>query len=56
VSAAELTRTLAVGEEARMEFSVEVGAGASRRSRVAIDLAVGQLYLGQHAEALVDVE
>jgi glyoxylase-like metal-dependent hydrolase (beta-lactamase superfamily II) len=56
VSAPELTRTLAVGEEARMEFSVEVGAGASRRSRVAIDLAVGQLYLGQHAEALVDVE
>ena len=56
VSAPELTRMLAVGEEASIPFSITAGDSASRRSRVAVDIAIGDLYLGQHAEALVDVE
>ncbi len=45
---------LAVGEEASASFVVVVG-GPVRRARLAVDVTVGDLRLGQHAEALVDV-
>ncbi|HEX6499092.1 MAG TPA: MBL fold metallo-hydrolase [Micromonosporaceae bacterium] len=38
-----------------IEIEVTVGGAARRRARVAIDVRIGDLYLGQHAEALVDV-
>lgn len=38
-----------------IEIEVTVGGTAQRRARVAIDVRVGDLHLGQHAEALVDV-
>ncbi len=38
-----------------VEMEAVVGGSASERNRVAVDLTVGDLRLGQHAEALVDV-
>ena len=46
---------LAVGETAELAVVVTVGGGPRRRERVAVDLTVGALRLGQHVEALVDV-
>jgi hypothetical protein len=41
----------------RERIDIEVTAGAPRRrARVAVDVRIGQLYLGQHAEAIVDVQ
>jgi len=42
------------GDTAEVAFDVVVG-GPVRRARVAVDVTVGDLRLGQHAEALVDV-
>jgi glyoxylase-like metal-dependent hydrolase (beta-lactamase superfamily II) len=50
-----LERELAAGEEAEFEFDLHVGPGAVRRARVAVDVTIGHLALGQHAEALVTV-
>jgi hypothetical protein len=36
------------------EIEVTVG-GPRRRARIAVDVSVGELHLGQHAEAVVDV-
>lgn len=47
--------SLEPGEEAVVEFSVRVG-DPVRRARIAIDVTIGELRLGQHAEALVDVD
>jgi hypothetical protein len=41
-------------EEATVEFNV-VAATPGRRQRLAVDVSIGDLLLGQHAEALVDV-
>jgi glyoxylase-like metal-dependent hydrolase (beta-lactamase superfamily II) len=41
--------------EASVEFTV-VPSAPGRRWRIAIDVSIGELLLGQHAEALVDVE
>lgn len=41
-------------EEATVEMNV-VATTPGRRRRVAVDVAVGELLLGQHAEAMVDV-
>jgi glyoxylase-like metal-dependent hydrolase (beta-lactamase superfamily II) len=38
----------------RVEVEVTVG-GPRRRARIAVDVSVGTLHLGQHAEAVVDV-
>jgi glyoxylase-like metal-dependent hydrolase (beta-lactamase superfamily II) len=38
-----------------IEMEAVVHAGAQRRARVAVDVTIGDLELGQHAEALVDV-
>jgi len=38
-----------------VELEAVVGGPAARRSRVAVDVSIGDLKLGQHAEALVDV-
>ncbi|GMA91016.1 MBL fold metallo-hydrolase [Homoserinibacter gongjuensis] len=45
---------LAAGEEREVTFSVTAGE-AGRRMRVALDVTIGELRLGQHVEALVDV-
>lgn len=45
---------LAAGEERAVPLVVVVG-GPARRARVAVDVTVGDLRLGQHSEALVDV-
>lgn len=42
-------------DEAVVQFRVEPGAGPVRRARVAADLTAGDMWLGQQAEALVDV-
>jgi glyoxylase-like metal-dependent hydrolase (beta-lactamase superfamily II) len=55
VEPAELRMRLGPGEEAELEFAVTVGASVVRRARVAVDVTLGELRLGQHAEALVDV-
>jgi hypothetical protein len=46
--------TLAAGEEREVTFAVTAGE-AGRRMRVALDVTIGELRLGQHVEALVDV-
>jgi glyoxylase-like metal-dependent hydrolase (beta-lactamase superfamily II) len=38
-----------------IEIEVTVGGPKRRRARVAVDVGIGELQLGQHAEALVDV-
>jgi glyoxylase-like metal-dependent hydrolase (beta-lactamase superfamily II) len=38
-----------------IEIEVTVGGPMRRRARVAADVSIGDLHLGQHAEALVDV-
>lgn len=43
------------GEERTVQMRVRVGEKPCRRARVAVDLTIGDLRLGQHAEALVDV-
>lgn len=52
----EAVQTVRLGphEEATVEFSV-VATTSGRRQRIAVDLSVGTLLLGQHAEAVVDV-
>ncbi|GAB3618174.1 hypothetical protein GCM10027416_27310 [Okibacterium endophyticum] len=52
---AELLVELEPGEEREVSFSVRVGAGAERRARIALDVTIGSLMLGQHTEALIDV-
>jgi glyoxylase-like metal-dependent hydrolase (beta-lactamase superfamily II) len=42
------------GQE-EIEIEVTVGGPPRRRARVAVDVSIGELDLGQHAEALVDV-
>ncbi|MCM3658266.1 MBL fold metallo-hydrolase [Agromyces mediolanus] len=51
---AETTVSLEPFEEGSVEFTV-VAAADGLRQRVAVDVVVGDLMLGQHAEALVDV-
>ncbi len=53
-SAPELGRHLGPHEEARVEFTA-TPMSPGRRRRIAIDVTLGDLALGQHAEAIVDV-
>ncbi len=46
---------LGAGAGADVEFEVAVGDTPQRRARMAVDVRIGDLHLGQHAEALVDV-
>ena len=50
----ELTLTLGPGEESSVRFT-GIPASAGRRQRIAIDVTIGDLLLGQHAEAFLDV-
>lgn len=43
-------------EERKVQIEVRVGDELRRRARVSFDLTIGDLKLGQHAEALVDVD
>jgi glyoxylase-like metal-dependent hydrolase (beta-lactamase superfamily II) len=43
------------GEERDVSFDVVPSGGGSKRYRVTVDLTIGGLLLGQHAEALVNV-
>jgi len=48
--------TLSLPPLGQEEIEVEVMVGEPRRrARVAVDVAIGELQLGQHAEAIVDV-
>ncbi|SEE12767.1 MBL fold metallo-hydrolase [Ruania alba] len=47
--------TLEPGGTARVPFTVTAAGPPRRRGRIAVDLTVGDLRLGQHAEALIDV-
>jgi len=51
----EIALELEPREEAAVRFTV-TPAGAGRRRRIAVDVTIGDLRLGQHAEALLDVE
>lgn len=50
----ELALDLGASEEASVQLTV-TPAAVGRRQRLAIDVTIGHLRLGQHAEALVDV-
>ncbi|WP_150307051.1 MBL fold metallo-hydrolase [Planctomonas psychrotolerans] len=50
-----LERMLTPGEEAALSYDVLVGGAFSRRERLAVDVTIGSLRLGQHAEALLTV-
>jgi hypothetical protein len=43
------------GEDRTVQLRVRVGRVPTVRARVAVDTTIGELMLGQHAEALVDV-
>jgi hypothetical protein len=47
--------TLSAGEERRVPLAVVVGDRPATRARIAVDVTIGDLRLGQHAEALVEV-
>ncbi|WP_324650428.1 MBL fold metallo-hydrolase [Georgenia sp. H159] len=51
------TATVGVGvdESATVTFAVQPSGGEHRRARCAVDVTIGDLALGQHAEALIDV-
>ena len=46
---------IAGGAEATLELRLTAPATSARRARVAVDVSVGDLCLGQHAEAVVEV-
>jgi glyoxylase-like metal-dependent hydrolase (beta-lactamase superfamily II) len=50
----ELVLTLGAGEERDVVFVVRSDPEPRRRARVSVDVTIGSLRLGQHAEALVD--
>lgn len=53
-STPEISFDLAPGEERQVQIQIRCGDTAQRRARVALDVTIGTLRLGQHAEALVD--
>ena len=53
-SSAELHRRLEPHEEALVDFTV-TPTTPGRRQRIAVDVTLGELALGQHAEALIEV-
>ncbi|SEB58380.1 Glyoxylase, beta-lactamase superfamily II [Paramicrobacterium humi] len=54
--AGETSVDLAAAEEREVSIVVRAGDGPARRCRVALDVTIGSLRLGQHTEALVDIE
>ncbi|BDZ46081.1 MBL fold metallo-hydrolase [Naasia aerilata] len=56
VLAAPPPTRLQPGEEREVELRLAAAAEPARRARVAVDVTIGPLRLGQHSEALVDVE
>ena len=53
-SGQEFAIDLEPGEESSVQLTV-TPASSGRRQRIAIDVTIGDLLLGQHAEALLDV-
>ncbi|MGN6272645.1 MAG: MBL fold metallo-hydrolase [Protaetiibacter sp.] len=56
VEPATARAALAPGEERELIFTVTTGTAPGRRHRIALDVTIGALRLGQHVDALVDVE
>jgi glyoxylase-like metal-dependent hydrolase (beta-lactamase superfamily II) len=56
IEPAEARVALEPGEEHEVAFTVTAGPHAGRRNRLALDVTIGELRLGQHVEALVDVQ
>ncbi len=52
---AERRVALAAGQQAEVAWTVRVGKDAVHRARVAVDVRIGDLMLGQQAEAVLDV-
>lgn len=50
----EISFHLAPGEEREVQIQIRTGGTPQRRARVGLDVTIGTLRLGQHAEALVD--
>ena len=55
VDPAQWRRTVAPDQVVSVLFRVQAGRREQRRARCAVDVTLGPLRLGQHAEALVDV-
>ena len=51
--AEELRVRLEPGQELAVPIGLTVGPAGDRRARVAVDVTIGDLRLGQHAEAIV---
>jgi hypothetical protein len=51
----EIRVSLHPGEERVVPVTIRAADVAGRRNRVAVDVTIGSLMLGQHAEAMVDV-
>lgn len=51
----EIRVSLHPGEERVVPVTIRAAEVSSRRNRVAVDVTIGSLMLGQHAEAMVDV-
>lgn len=46
---------LEAGEEKRVPFAIRVGPVPTRRARLALDVTIGELRLGEHTDAVIEI-